>query len=236
MRNLKTLLTLPLSFIAFQSTAQNNLQVTNRNDFYAKCAKHFPSSTFKGESRKTFDGIFDYWETTQYTNKRWLAYIFATAYRESAGTMQPVREGLCNTDQCSIEAVTALLRKNNRPESENYAIPVDGKSYYGRGLIQITHKRNYARVGHELGWGNDLVENPDLALNREKAIAILVEGTVRGMFSKDRKTGEWRKLSTYMNDKTTDWVGARSIINPGSKRAHIPAEHAQRFYTCLISI
>lgn len=222
-----------LSLSTARAVEQIDFQAINRDKFYAACSKSFPRSIFKGESKKTFDGIFDYWESTEYKDKRWRAYILATAYRESAGTMLPVREGLCATDQCSINAVTALLKKHNRPESENYALPIDGKSYYGRGLVQITHKRNYARVGEVLGWGKELVENPDLALDRDKAIRILVEGAVQGLFSKDRKTGEPRKLSTYLNEKETNWVGARGIINPWSKRAHIPAEHAQDFHECL---
>lgn len=232
MQKVKVLLLLA-SFISLSTAAQDTLHKINREAFYSACSKPFPKYLFKGEPRKTFDSIFDYWETTEYKDKRWLAYILATAYRESAGTMQPVREGLCSTNECSIKSVTALLKKNNRPDSENYALPINGKSYYGRGLVQITHKRNYDRVGKALGWKNELVKNPDLALDREKAIRILVEGSVQGMFSKNKKTGEPRKLSMYLNDKTTDWVGARGIINPGSKRAHIPAEHAQHFYACL---
>jgi hypothetical protein len=232
MHTLKAFILL-LSFAALPAVAQDVRQGIKREVFYSSCAKSFPKNLFNGESRKTFDGIFDYWESMNYKDSRWLAYILATAYRESGGSMQPVREGMCSTDKCSIDAVTELLKKNNRPDSDNYAIPVQGKSYYGRGLVQITHKHNYARVGKALGWGNDLVSNPDLTLNRDKAITILVEGSVQGMFSKDKKTGEWRKLSTYFNDQTTDWVGARSIINPGSKRAHIPAEHARNFHSCL---
>lgn len=231
MRDFKFLFLL-LSLFSTNILAQDFGQI-DREAFYSSCSLSFPKHLFKGESRKTFDGVFDYWESTKYEDKRWLAYILATAYRESVGTMQPVREGLCKTEQCSIDAVTSLLKKNNRPDSENYAIPINGKSYYGRGLVQITHKRNYSRVGKALGWGNELVENPDLALDRQRAIIILIEGAIQGMFSKDLKTGEWRKLSNYFNDQTTDWVGARKIINPGSKRAHIPAEHAQQFYACL---
>jgi hypothetical protein len=232
MRNLKVLLALPLLFLTSTEAQENGYKIS-REAFYTGCSTVFPKYLFKDEPRKTFDGIFDYWESKRYEDKRWLAYILATAYRETAGTMLPVREGLCSTDQCSIDAVAALLKKYNRPESENYAIPINGKSYYGRGFVQITHKVNYARVGHMLGWGNALVENPDLALDREKAIPILVEGAVQGLFSKNKKTGEWRKLSTYLNERESDWVGSRSIINPGSKRAQIPAEHAQKFYACL---
>lgn len=219
--------------MSHNAIAQNDATKIDRDAFYSLCNKSFPKYLFKDQARKTFDGIFDYWETTQYEDKRWLAYIFATAYRESAGTMQPVREGLCKTNQCSINAVTKLMVKNKRPKSENYAIPDEnGRSYYGRGLVQITHKRNYLRVSQSLGWSDSLVTNPDLALDRDKAIAILIEGSVQGMFSKN-KNGEWRKLSLYLNETKTDWLSARKIINPGSKRAHIPAKYAQKFYKCF---
>lgn len=224
-----------LVLVTNQTTAAEVAMHLSRSTFYASCANKFPTSFFKDESQKTIEGIFDYWESTEYRDNRWLAYILATAYRETAGTMQPVREGLCATNQCAINAVTKLFKESNRPTKENYALPVNGKSYYGRGLVQLTHKSNYSRVGQALGWGEELTENPDLALNRERAIAILVEGSVQGMFSRDRKSGGWRKLSTYLNDTTTDWVGARSIINPGSKRAHIPAAHAQLLYSCLMA-
>ncbi|NVM74862.1 hypothetical protein FHW83_000622 [Duganella sp. SG902] len=232
MRNLKALLAL-LPLFSINVEAQEVGHKINRDAFYAECSTSFPKYLFKGEPQKTFDGIFDYWESTRYEDKRWLAYILATAYRETAGKMLPVREGLCSTDQCSIDAVTALFKKSNRPASDNYAIPVNGKSYYGRGFVQLTHKINYGRVGHALGWGNELVENPDLALDNKKAIPILVEGAVQGLFSRDRRTGNRRKLSTYLNERDSDWVGARGIINPGSRRAHIPAKYAEQFYGCL---
>lgn len=219
--------------VSMPTWAQEASHRINRHTFYSECSKSFPKYLFTSEPRKSFDGIFDYWESKQFDDKRWLAYILATAYRETAGTMMPVREGLCSTDQCSIDAVTALLKKANRPDSENYALVVNGRSYFGRGFVQITHMRNYARVGQKLGWGDELVDQPELALQREKAIPILVEGAIQGLFSRDTRTGEWRKLSTYLNERESDWIGARRIINPGSKRAKIPAEYAQKFYACL---
>ena len=41
------------------------------------------------------------------------------------------------------------------------------------------------------------------------------------------------KLSDYFNDTKTDWVAARKIVNPGSKRAAITAKHGEDFYACL---
>ncbi|MGH8614249.1 MAG: glycoside hydrolase family 19 protein [Gammaproteobacteria bacterium] len=171
--------------------------------------------------------IFTYWESTTYTDLRWLAYILATAYRETVGTMQPVREGLCKSDECSIQKVTAHVGATK--VKDNYSLPDrNGRSYFGRGFVQITHKRNYKRVGQALGWGDELVNKPELALDRQKAIPILVEGSTRGLF-----TG--KKLGDCFNDKESNWIGARKVVNPGSKRARIPAEHGKDFYSCFVS-
>lgn len=233
---MKALLMVLFAFVVVSqdSIAQNASSKIDRVAFYASCADSFPKYLFKDKSRLTFDGIFDYWDVTSYEDKRWLAYILATAHRESAGTMQPVREGLCKTNQCSIDAVTRYMNDHDRPKTDNYALPDSkGNSYYGRGLVQITHKKNYERISKNLGWGELLVKDPDLALDRDRAIKILVEGSVQGMFTKDRKSGKWRDFPMYFNDTKTDWLGARGVINPGSKRAHIPAETAKIFYACL---
>ncbi|MGV8676934.1 glycoside hydrolase family 19 protein [Pseudomonas aeruginosa] len=223
-----------LAVVSQDSTAQSASSKVDREAFYTSCASSFPKYLFKGESRLAFDGIFDYWDATLYEDKRWLAYILATAHRESAGTMRPVREGLCETNQCSIDAVTRYMNKQNRPKEDNYALPdKKGRSYYGRGLVQITHKINYERISKNLGWGDLLASDPDLALDRDKAIKILIEGSVQGMFTRDKKSGQWRNLPMYLNDTETDWLGARGVINPGSKRAYIPAETAKVFYACL---
>jgi hypothetical protein len=75
--------------------------------------------------------------------------------------------------------------------------------YYGRGLVQLTHKENYVKVGKLLGV--DLVNNPDLMLTPEIAIKTLVLGMRDGLF-----TG--RKLMDY---KAHDYFNKRMIINPG---------------------
>ncbi len=46
-----------------------------------------------------------------------------------------------------------------------------GDIYYGRGLIQLTHKDNYIRYGKMLGL--DLENNPELALKPENSAAIM---------------------------------------------------------------
>jgi hypothetical protein len=221
-----------IAFVAAAFSPATLAGAVDRQGFYRACQKSsaFPLSLFKAERRAGIERIFDYWEKTSYTDDRWLAYIIGTAYRESGGTMQPVREGLCNTDDCSIKAVTAHF--GSKKISSNYAIPdANGHSYFGRGLVQITHKKKYQSVGRALGWGNELADHPELALDPEKATVILVEGMAQGMFTKC-------SLANMFTDKTSmpqDWIDARCIVNPHSKRAKITADHALAFHTCLVT-
>ncbi|RUR71086.1 hypothetical protein EJP67_28930 [Variovorax guangxiensis] len=217
-----------LALLAFFST-QTQAGNLDRTRFYAECerSKTLPKSLFKGDRRAGINRILDYWEKTGYTDQRWLAYILGTAYRESVGTMAPVREGLCKTDNCSIEAVGKHFR--GKHISSDYSKPdAQGRSYFGRGLVQITHKRKYESVGKTLGWGDALVEKPELALDPDKSVVILVEGMAQGLF-----TG--RSLADSFKGEKADWVGARKIVNPGSRRAEITAGHGKDFYACLNS-
>ncbi len=196
----------------------------DREKFFSTCKTLMPSVS-SGDRAKAIEDIFDYWERRGYEDRRALAYVLGTALRETAGTLRPVREGLCKTDACSISVVTKLLAK--RGSSGNYSAPdAYGRSYFGRGYVQLTHKKNYKKMGEALGWGNDLLENPSLALDHQKSIEILVEGMYHGHF-----TG--RKLSDYFSQRTEDWIGARKIVNPHSKRAEVTAKHGRDFYSCL---
>lgn len=154
-------------------------------------------------------------------SKHHLAYILATAYHETGGRMQPVREGFATTNEGAVRAVTRLHEQGRI--RTNYALPINGHSYYGRGLIQITWRENYDRVGKLLGV--DLVNNPDLALDPQVSADILVKGMLGGWF-----TG--RKLSDYDREDGYDYYNARRIVNGMDRAQHI-AEHAEFFETAI---
>lgn len=136
-----------------------------------------------------------------------LAYVLATAYHESYHrslnpNWNPVREGFSNTNAGAIATVTMLY--NQGRISTNYAkVQPNGKSYYGRGYVQITWPNNYIRMGDRLGI--DLYGNPDLSLERGTAARLLVIGMIEGLY-----TG--RKLSDY-GSHDFDAYNARRIIN-----------------------
>lgn len=76
----------------------------------------------------------------------------------------------------------------------------DGVKYKGRGYIQLTGRANYANYGKKLGI--DLVNNPDLALNPDVGIKILVQYFID------------RGVNKALNDNNL--VLARKLVNGGS--------------------
>ena len=171
-----------------------------------------------------YDAIFDYWDKSNLTDNRWLAYALATAFHETGGDLQPVREGFCSSDQGSINAVTDIF--NREIISENYALPeANGQSYFGRGLVQITWGYNYKNLGQAIGIGDDLYDRPSLALNMDIAVKILFTGMVDGLYTS-------HSLRKYFFEDRTDWVNARKIIN-GLDKADLIADHGQKFLRCL---
>ena len=155
-----------------------------------------------------------------YQDKRHLAYILATVYHETGKKMLPVREGFALTDEGARKKVAHY--KYGTPD------PITGHVYYGRGFVQITWKENYKKLGDLLGI--DLVNNPDLALNCDHAVSILLEGMYKGASKRGDFTG--KSLENYFNETTDDPVGARKIIN-GNDRAGLIAGYHYHFLRCL---
>lgn len=135
-----------------------------------------------------------------------LAYILATAYHETAATMQPIRE-------------------YGRGKGRAYGKPVGPFSqvYYGRGFVQLTWLDNYDKAGR--AFGVDLVKEPDRALEPVLAANIMFTGMAEGWFTT-------KKLAHYINDQKTDYVGARRIVN-GTDRAQKIAGYARSFEAAL---
>lgn len=152
------------------------------------------------------------------------AYILATAYHETARTMQPVRETLADTDDKAIARLEKAFAAGRLKSVKTpyWRKDADGKSWLGRGYVQLTHRTNYARAGLELAL--DLIGNPALAMQPTVAALILVRGSAEGWF-----TG--KKLSDYLPG---DYVGARRIIN-GTDRAQDIAGYARAFEAALVA-
>lgn len=156
-----------------------------------------------------------------------IAYVLATAYHETGGRMEPVREGFCKTDAGSRKAVARLYEKG--VISADYSLPQsNGKSYYGRGLVQLTHLSNYASTGHALGL--DLVTYPDLMLDLEVSVRAMIWGMKTGSYRNKRLSD----MLPYEEPTYAEWTKARGIINGDvGKNGPMIAGYATKFYTAL---
>jgi predicted chitinase len=157
-----------------------------------------------------------------------VAYILATAYHETAYTMLPVRETLADTDDKAIARLDRAFAAGRLKwvKTPYWRKDADGKTWLGRGYVQLTHKVNYARAGKELGV--DLVADPGLAMQPTVAALILVRGSMEGWFTA-------KKLPDYAAGDGFDYVNARRVINGDVKGngAKIAAE-AKAFEAALI--
>ena len=200
----------------------------DRAEFFAAFESQF-NRQLNSLQEQGYNAIFDYWDKSDLSDNRWLAYVLATAFHETGEDMQPVREGFASTDQRSINIVTQMF--NSGRIGFNYALPEsNGNSYFGRGLVQITFGDNYKRLGQAIGIGNRLYDNPSLALDMDIAVKILFKGMVDGLY-----TG--KSLRKYFFENRNDWDGARDIINPGEQAVfQIPSKvagYGQKFLRCL---
>jgi len=185
----------------------------NKEKFYDSIR----TSLFGGKlSQLQVDGvnsILKHWDKSGYKDLRWLAYILATVYHETAKTMQPIAE-----------------YGKGRGKRYGKKIDVDGKPYvipnqiyYGRGHVMLTWRANYMRFSKRLNI--PLLANPDLMLKTDVSIAVLFDGMINGLF-----TGVG--LGRYFNAHYTDWINARKVINLTDK-AELIADYAEKFMIAL---
>lgn len=178
----------------------------NRGEFF----DHVRHAPFPGRlAQSHVDGcnaILDVCEHRGVIDTRWIAYILATAFHETAHTMKPIEE-------------------YGKGRGKAYGEPAgpDHRCYYGRGFVQLTWLANYERAEKELGL--PFVRNPDLALVNGPAAQIIVRGMVEGWFS-------GKKLADYFSARRTWWNSARRIVN-GTDRAAMIGRYAQQFHTAL---
>ena len=155
------------------------------------------------------------------TDPRWVAYMLATAFHETARTMQPIKESggqAYFNRRYDITGERPSLAKAN-----GNIYPGDGAKFCGRGYVQLTWRINYERMGKIIGV--DLVADPDKAMRPDIAADVMIIGMQQGRF-----TG--RHLSEFFNERLTDWIGARRIIN-GTDRAELIAGYAKVFLAAL---
>jgi hypothetical protein len=180
----------------------------NRKRFYDLIRSPLFGGTMTQSQVDGCEHLLDYAEHhTPPLDLRHVAYILATALHETARTMEPIEE-------------------YGHGAGYPYGVPdpKTGETYYGRGFVMITWKKNYAFQEAKLG--RPLVEYPDCALEPDCAAAILYEGMLDGDF-----TGVG--LGDYIDAAQCNYVDARRVVN-GLDCAEQIAGYASVFQEALV--
>lgn len=159
-----------------------------------------------------------------------LAYMLATAFHETGGKMQPLRENLNYTSAAQIKKTwptrfptlksaqpfvrnpRALANKVYGGRMGNTG-PDDGWTYRGDGLPQLTGKENFTKF--------DVKPGMDLAT----AVRVMFDGMTTGGF-----TG--KRLADYFGSGKEDAEGARAIVN-GKDKASLIVIYYRNFLDSL---
>lgn len=179
-------------------------------------------SLFSGRlSQSQVDGInfkLEEWNKSGLTDYRWLAYMLATSYHETAKTMQPIEE----YGKGKGRPYGKKIKYNRQP----YVCP--DKIYYGRGDVQLTWYENYETMGRLLSI--PLLENPELALDPKISARIMIEGMTKGKSGRGDFTGA--SLDQFFSSTRNDPYNARKIIN-GLDKANLIKGYYHKFLQAI---
>jgi hypothetical protein len=156
----------------------------------------------------------------------------ATAFLETGGTMEPVREAFWLNDSDRKAYLTRMYDpKGERPgkaKELGNTTAGDGVKFGGAGYVQVTGKKNFATASAKAGI--DFVKNPEKMLEAGPAAAVMISGMGEGWF-----TG--RSLEMYFPADTAtreQFRASRAIIN-GTDRDDDLARYALAFQDALVA-
>ncbi len=192
----------------------------NRTTFFAYARKAPFGGRLSTAQVQGVEALLDACVLYAVIDLRWIAYILATAFHETGGTMQPVREAFGKSD---ADTIARLDKAWAAGKMKQVTKPYWRDGWFGRGFVQLTFLANYVKMGARLGL--DLVKNPSLMLEIVPAAKACVVGMYEGMF-----TG--KKLSDYFSQFVNDAIEARRIVN-GKDKAKLIATYHKAFLDAL---
>lgn len=196
----------------------------NRQAFFDSCRKGVMGPTLDADEVSGAEAILDAMAGAPLA---YTAYALATAYHETAHTMQPIREFGGPAYLKRMYDITGQRPK--LAKGMGNTVPGDGVRYCGRGYVQLTWRANYRRAGEKLGY--PLEGNPELAMRNDIAAQIMRRGMEEGWF-----TGKAFShfLPAVGPANRAAFMNARRIINGRDKEALI-ADHAVAFQAALVA-
>ena len=148
-----------------------------------------------------------------------IAYMLTTTWHETKFTFKPIKEEGSNKYLSKYDTGCVAKALGNTLAADG-----DGIVYAGRGYVMITGRRNYDLFTRLLGV--NLIDNPNLALKPEIASAILIIGSLKGLFTT-------RGLTDFIKyGSLEEFKEARRVIN-GTDDNTMIASYAKKFVECI---
>jgi predicted chitinase len=166
------------------------------------------------------------------TNPHHTANVLAQVFHETGGYMLPIKETVMPSHKDknpSDSTVIARLDKAFKDGKLTWVkTPYWKEGWFGRGGLQITHEKNYKKLGDAIGV--DLVSNRDKALDPLISADIAVVGMQRGLFT-GRKLGDYEFPAALAAD---DDKHPRRIVNGKDGTDSDIAKYHRAFYNALV--
>ena len=169
------------------------------------------------------------------TDQHHVADVLAQVYHETGGYMLPIKETVMPShkdknppDAVVIARLNAAFAKGQLPWVKT---PYWRDGWFGRGPIQTTHERNYAKIGKAIGV--DLVKDRDRILEKGIGAASAVVGMRDGLYT-GKKLSDFdfpRELAKA--DLPGGQFGPRRIVNGVDGTDEKIAGYHRAFYAAL---
>lgn len=205
----------------------------NREKFYTALRRKNTGVFGTRLSQRQVEGmenLLDVWENDFNGPIDQLAYNLATAYHETAHTMQPIMERGRRSYFDKYEPGTRLGRVLGNTQ------PGDGYKFRGAGHVQNTGRRNARYASKRLGligYDVDFVANPEKRLDPKLSAVSLFLGNQEGWWTSKGLPAFLDGKDESDDEDFNEYVRARATVN-GKDRAVQIARYAVAFEQALI--
>ena len=119
------------------------------------------------------------------TDPHHMANVSAQVFHETGGYMLPIKETVMPSHKDKNPSDATVIGRLDRAFAKGQLswvkTPYWREGWFGRGPLQITHMRNYEKLGKRIGV--DLFKNRDMALDKNIGASIAVVGMKEGLFT-----------------------------------------------------
>ncbi len=203
----------------------------NRKVFYDSVRRSLFNGRISNEQYIGMQNLLDVWEDNYFDIAvDQLAYDLATAFHETAYTMQPIMERGSRSYFNKYEPGTRIGRVLGNTKSG------DGYRFRGAGHVQNTGRRNAQKATDELNKrfniGVDLVANPDMRLDPFISAHSLFLGNLMGWWTGTGLTDYLDGVDERDSEDVREFIKARAVVN-GTDKASTIAKYALKFERAL---